>query len=80
MFCAAMALTYGCTIVVFSPSRRTSDQILQRMHDFVKLLGMADRVVSCNIENLVLRTEEGGTSLLRSFPSKISVSLASKSP
>ena len=73
MFCASMALSYSVTIVVFSPAARGSRSLLERMHDFVNLLGMEDRIISFNQENLKIKAINGGVSLLRSFPSKIEV-------
>ena len=68
-----MALSFSTTIVVFSPSARGSRSLLERMHDFVRLLGAEKRVLSYNQENLRVRALDGGVSLLRSFPSKIEV-------
>ena len=73
MFAASMAVTFGVTIVIFSPSRRASRSLLERMHDFIKLLDKSDSVVEYNQENLKIISAEGTTSLLRSFPSKVSV-------
>ena len=70
-----MALSFSTTIVVFSPSARGSRSLLERMHDFVRLLGAEKRVLSYNQENLRVRSLDGGVSLLRSFPSKIEVRL-----
>ena len=73
MFSASMALSFSTTIVVFSPSARGSRSLLERMHDFVRVLGAEKRVLSYNQENLRVRALDGGVSLLRSFPSKIEV-------
>ena len=43
------------------------------MYDFIKLLDKVDAVVEYNQENLKIVSAEGTTSLLRSFPSKVSV-------
>jgi hypothetical protein len=101
MFCVCMALTFPVEIVVFSPARRASRKILERMREFAGTLGMSDRVIEynqvkttlsthhhpptlshsptnhtlCHQENLRMSTIQGGTSLIRSFPSKVSVSL-----
>lgn len=73
MFCASMALSFSTTIVVFSPSSRGSRSLLERMNDFVRLLGAEKRIISYNQENLRVRSLDGGVSLLRSFPSKVEV-------
>jgi hypothetical protein len=101
MFVAAMAIVFPVEIVVFSPARRASRKLLERMHEacafkfasqlvgpllglsccalqFVTLLDMGHRIVEYNQENLRIETLEGGlpgktTSLIRSFPSKVSV-------
>ena len=73
MFAASMALTFGVTIVIFSPSRRASRSLLERMHDFIKVLDKEGDIVEYNQENLKIVSSEGTTSLLRSFPSKVSV-------
>lgn len=78
MFSASMALSFSTTIVVFSPSARGSRSLLERMHDFVRLLGAEKRVLSYNQENLRVRSLDGGVSLLRSFPSKIEVRCAAR--
>lgn len=104
MFCVCMALTFPVEIVVFSPARRASRKILERMREFAGTLNMSDRVIEynqvtttnllsptsspqppqppqpplptlCHKENLRMSTIQGGTSLIRSFPSKVSVSL-----
>lgn len=80
MFSASMALSFSTTIVVFSPSARGSRSLLERMHDFVRLLGAEKRVLSYNQENLRVRALDGGVSLLRSFPSKIEVCRPSNHP
>lgn len=96
MFVAVMALTFGVEIVVFSPARRASRKLLERMQEvrlpdsqfrrlaqneislsllsqFVNVLDMGHKIVEYNQENLRITSLEGGSSLIRSFPSKVSV-------
>jgi hypothetical protein len=73
MFCVALSMTFNCEVVVFSPARRASRKILERMHEFVTLLGYEHRICEYNQENLRLRSLEGKLSLIRSFPSKVAV-------
>ena len=73
MFCAALSVVFGVTISCFSPSARGSRSILERMYDFVQLLGFEKSVVTYNQENLKIKAMDGRYSLLRSFPSKIDV-------
>lgn len=79
MFCVALSLTFNCEVVVFSPARRASRKILERMHEFVTLLGYEHRICEYNQENLRLRSLEGKLSLIRSFPSKVAVCAISHS-
>ena len=81
MFVACMAIAFPVEIVVFSPARRASRKLLERMYEFVTLLDMGHRIVEYNQENLRIESLEGGppgktTSLIRSFPSKVSVRVA----
>lgn len=80
MFCVVITLTFQCEVVVFSPARRASRKILERMYEFVTLLGMEHRIEEYNMENLRLRPLEGGSSLIRSFPSKVSVRSTPSNP
>jgi len=73
MFCVAITLTFKSEVVVFSPARRASRKILERMHEFVCVLKMEHRIIEYNQENLRLKALDGGESLIRSFPSKVSV-------
>lgn len=78
-------LRVQCEIVVFSPARRASRKLLERMQEFVVLLGMQNRIVEYNQENLRIETLEGGppgktTSLIRSFPSKVGVRARALNP
>lgn len=45
IFAAAMALTLGCEIVIFSPARRASRKILERICEFVRLLDFDSRII-----------------------------------
>lgn len=73
IYCACMALSFGVEIVIFSPARRASRKILERMAEFVRLLGAENRVTEYNQENLRLRSYDGKSSLIRSFPSAVAV-------
>jgi hypothetical protein len=73
MFCVCMALSFPVEIVVFSPARRASRKILERMREFVGTMGMEGNVIEYNQENLRMESLQGGSSLIRSFPSKVSV-------
>ena len=76
MFCACMITAFPCEVVVFSPARRASRKLLERIYEFVQTLGMEHRIVTYNQENLRVQPLEPGqaTSLCRSFPSKVGVS------
>ena len=73
MYCAAIALAAPCEIVVFSPARRASRKLLERIHEFVVLAGFQYAIREYNMEQLRLCSAGGGDSLVRSFPSKVSV-------
>lgn len=73
MFCVCMALSFPVEIVVFSPARRASRKILERMREFAGTIGMEERILEYNQENLRMESLQGGSSLIRSFPSKVSV-------
>ena len=73
MFCAAMGMCNACEICVFSPARRASRKLLERIHEFVVLAGFADSILEYNQEQLRLTSVDGGTSLVRSFPSRVAV-------
>jgi len=74
IFAAAIAMSQGLEIVIFSPARRASRKLLERITEFVRLLGFDDRIMEFNQEQLRVRSLSGKTSLIRSFPSKVSVS------
>lgn len=59
--------------VVFSPARRASRKLLERIVEFVKLAGGEKRIVEYNQEACRLTSFEGKKSLIRSFPSKVGV-------
>jgi hypothetical protein len=48
IFCSALALSKGLEIVVFSPARRASRKLLERMVEFIRLLGYDDRIIEYN--------------------------------
>jgi len=73
IFCAALALSTPIEIVVFSPARRASRKILERMVEFIKLLDCGDKIIEYNQETARIKTFNGKSSLIRSFPSKVSV-------
>ena len=110
IFAAALALACSLEIVIFSPARRASRKLLERIVEFVRLLGHDDRIVEYNQECVyplwprfpyhgihstfsrrvplctrcfgsassqeqcrVKSLLTGRTSLIRSFPSKVSV-------
>jgi len=71
IYAACMALSFGVEIVIFSPARRASRKILERIKEFVTLLGADDKITEYNQENLRLRAYDGKLSLIRSFPSAV---------
>jgi len=56
-----------CEIVVFSPARRASRKLLERMVEFIRLLG--HEPVEYNQEQCRVNTYDGRQALIRSFPS-----------
>lgn len=72
IFAACLALTMKCEIVVFSPARRASRKLLERMIEFVRLLG--HEPIEYNQEQARMKSFDGKQSLIRSFPSKVGVS------
>ena len=74
IFAACLALTMKCEIVVFSPARRASRKLLERMVEFIRLLG--HEPVEYNQEQCRVKTYDGREALIRSFPSKVGVSFA----
>ena len=47
-FAAALALASSLEIVIFSPARRASRKLLERIVEFVRLLGYDDRIIEYN--------------------------------
>jgi hypothetical protein len=76
IFAACLALSFGCEIVVFSPARRASRKLLERMVEFIRLLDCDSNIVEYNQEQCRVTSYNGKSSLIRSFPSKVGVSLA----
>lgn len=74
IFCACLALSFGLEIVVFSPARRASRKLLERIVEFVRLAGGESKIVEYNQEACRLHSFDGKKSLIRSFPSKVGVS------
>ena len=70
---ACLALACKCEIVVFSPARRASRKILERMHEFLCLLDAKERITEYNQEVCRVNSYDGGSSLIRSFPSAVGV-------
>ena len=64
-------MSQGLEIVIFSPARRASRKLLERITEFVRLLGFDDRIMEFNQEQLRLKSLSGKNSLIRSFPSKV---------
>ena len=68
IFAACVALACKVELVVFSPARRASRKLLERIIEFVRLLG--HDVIEYNVEQARVQSYDGGVSLIRSFPSK----------
>ena len=68
IFCACLALAFGLEIVVFSPARRASRKLLERIVEFVRLAGGEKRICEYNQEACRLTAFDGRKSLIRSFP------------
>ncbi len=60
-------------VVVFSPARRASRKLLERIVEFVKLAGGDNRICEYNQEAARVLAFDGRKSLIRSFPSKVGV-------
>ena len=81
IFCACLSLAFGLEVVVFSPARRASRKLLERIVEFVKLAGGEKRICEYNQEACRLNSFDGKKSLIRSFPSKVGVrATASSNP
>tara|TARA_B100000963_G_scaffold15013_1_gene11504 strand:- start:1307 stop:1684 length:378 start_codon:yes stop_codon:yes gene_type:complete len=48
IFCACLALAQGLEIVVFSPARRASRKLLERIVEFINLAGGHDKICEYN--------------------------------
>ena len=70
-FAACLAYTMGLEIVVFSPARRASRKMLERILQFLNVLDAT--ITENNLESCRLNSLDGGTALIRSFPSRVSV-------
>ena len=68
IFCAALALTQGCEVVIFSPARRASRKMLERVVEFTRVLDCEDRICEFNQEACRINAFDGKKSLVRSFP------------
>ena len=79
--CEIARLTFARSLVA-GPARRASRKLLERMQEFVTVLNMSHRILEFNQENLRIAPLEGtaATSLIRSFPSKVSVQQAIPKP
>ena len=96
IFCACLSLAFGLEVVVFSPARRASRKLLERIVEFVRLAGGEKRICEYNQarthaplphlaaadaplrraqEACRLNAFDGRKSLIRSFPSKVGVSV-----
>ena len=74
IFSAVIALSVPLEVVIFSPARRASRKLLERIREFLGILDAGDHVVEYNQEVLRIRSYENDkTSLIRSFPSKVGV-------
>ena len=73
IFTACLALSLGCEVVVFSPARRASRKLLERIVEFLRLLDAEQQIVEYNQEQCRVKSYDGKTSLIRSFPSKVGV-------
>lgn len=73
IFCACLALTMGCEIVIFSPARRASRKLLERVVEFIRVLDCEDMICEFNQEACRVNAYNGKKSLIRSFPSKVGV-------
>ena len=48
IFCACLALAQGLEIVVFSPARRASRKLLERIVEFINLAGGNEKICEYN--------------------------------
>ena len=68
IFSACLAVAFGLEIVVFSPARRASRKLLERIVEFIKVVNAEKRIIEYNQEACRLNACDGKTSLIRSFP------------
>ena len=68
-----MSLALGLETVIFSPARRASRKILERIVEFIRILDCGHRIIEFNQEVCRVRSFNGKNSLIRSFPSKVGV-------
>lgn len=68
IFVACLSLAFGLETVVFSPARRASRKLLERIVEFVRLAGGGGRIVEYNQEACRVESFDGKKSLIRSFP------------
>ena len=47
IFCACLAMSFGIEIVVFSPARRASRKLLERIVEFIRLAGGDAKICEC---------------------------------
>ena len=69
-------MSFGLEIVVFSPARRASRKLLERIVEFIRLAGGDAAICEYNQEACRLNAYDGRKSLVRSFPSKVGASHA----
>ena len=69
-----MILTTKIELVIFSPARRASRKLLERIIEFTRLLG--HEPCEYNQEQARVHTYDGQKALVRSFPSKVGVGAA----
>lgn len=73
MFCACIALACTLEVVIFSPARRASRKLLERIVQFIRTVGAGESIIEYNQEQMRCNNYQGGESLVRSFPSKVDV-------
>lgn len=63
----------GCEVVIFSPARRASRKLLERVVEFIRVVDCEERICEFNQEACRINAYNGKKSLIRSFPSKVGV-------
>ena len=76
IYVACLSLSMGLETVIFSPARRASRKILERVVEFIRLVDCSNRIIEYNQEACRIKSFNGKNSLIRSFPSKVGVSVA----